>query len=105
MKTKAHTILPTPVTDELQRVGLALRRARVARGESQAALADRLGVSERTLREAEKGDPGVAVGTLFGLLWAVGLSGTGAELIRRVDGNTAPVTNLRARRGKALDDF
>ncbi|EIT67955.1 MULTISPECIES: helix-turn-helix transcriptional regulator [Hydrocarboniphaga] len=105
MKTKAHTTLPTPVTDELQRVGLALRRARVARGESQAALADRLGVSERTLREAEKGDPGVAVGTLFGLLWAVGLSGTGAELIRRVDGNTAPVTNLRARRGKALDDF
>ena len=105
MNIRAHTTLPIPVTAELQKVGLALRRARVARGESQAALADRMGISERTLREAEKGDPGVAVGTLFGLLWAVGLSGTGTELIRRIDDNTAPVTHIRARRGKALDDF
>ncbi len=104
MKTTKHVTLPAPVADDLRRIGATLRRARVARGESQAGLAHRMGVSERTLREAEKGDPGVSAGTLFGLLWAVGQGGLGAELGRRLDSALDRPTNIRARR-KPVDDF
>lgn len=104
MNATKHQILPAPVTDDLRKIGLALRRARVARGESQAALAQRMGVAERTLRDAEKGNPGVASGTLLGLLWAVGQSGIGAELGRRIDGTMDPPMNIRARR-RSVDDF
>ncbi|MDP9139162.1 MAG: helix-turn-helix domain-containing protein [Pseudomonadota bacterium] len=63
----------SPVTHELKQLGIALRRARLARNESQAVLAKRLGLAERTVRAVEAGDPGVAAGTLVGLLWAVGI--------------------------------
>lgn len=104
MKAVKHQTLPVPVSDDLRKIGAALRRARVARGESQAALAHRMGVAERTLRDAEKGDPGVSAGTLLGLLWAVGQSGFGTELIRRLDSSTEPPMNIRARR-RSVDDF
>jgi len=104
MDTRKQGTLPAPVTDDLRKIGAALRRARVARGESQAALAHRMGVAERTLRDAEKGDPGVSSGTLLGLLWAVGLSGLGDELGRTLDRSIERPLNIRARR-KAVDDF
>lgn len=104
MKAKAHQLLPAPVADDLRMIGAALRRARVARGESQAALARRVGIAERTLRDAEKGDPGVSAGTLLGLLWAVGQSGWGAELNRRLDSTAALPVNIRAR-SRPVDDF
>lgn len=103
MSAKQHT-LPTPVVHDLREIGGALRRARVARGESQAALAHRLGVAERTLRSAEQGEPGVSAGTLLALLWSVGLSGFGDELQRRVDTTVDRPMNIRARR-RAVDDF
>ncbi|NKF24764.1 helix-turn-helix domain-containing protein [Solimonas marina] len=97
--------MPVPVADDLRAVGLALRRARVARGESQASLARRMGISERTLRDAEKGAAGVSAGILLGLLWAVGQGGIGAELNRRLDTTTERPSNIRARHRTAADDF
>lgn len=65
--------LPAAVADDLQRTGAAIRAARIARGESQAALAQRLGMTAVTLRQAEQGAPGVSSGILFTLLWALGI--------------------------------
>jgi DNA-binding XRE family transcriptional regulator len=65
--------LPAPVLNELTQLGSAVRRSRVARNESQNALAQRLGIAERTLRAVEKGDATVSVGVFISALWAVGL--------------------------------
>ncbi|MDB5969234.1 MAG: hypothetical protein JWQ90_1684 [Hydrocarboniphaga sp.] len=96
--------LPAPVADELARLGAALRRARIARNESQRALAQRLGIGERTLRVAEKGDPGVSAGVLLTLLWAVGLGPLSAPVSEQAARAAASNAKTRARR-KAQDDF
>lgn len=48
--------------DPLQRLGLRLRSARLARNESQARFAARLGISVPTLRRMEQGDPTAQIG-------------------------------------------
>jgi DNA-binding XRE family transcriptional regulator len=96
--------LPAPVTAELRQLGIALRRTRVARNESQRALAARLEIAERTLRNAEKGDPTVSSGALITLLWAVGLGPLSHSLSEQAARAAASGANTRARR-KAQDDF
>jgi DNA-binding XRE family transcriptional regulator len=96
--------LPAPVAAELVQLGSALRRARVARNESQRALAERLGIAERTLRAVEKGDPKVSAGALITLLWAVGLGPLSAPISEQATRAAASGAKTRARR-KAQDDF
>lgn len=96
--------LPAPVGAELLELGTALRRARVARNESQRALAARLGIAERTLRDAEKGNPTISSGVLITLLWAVGLGPVSHAVSDRAARAAASSGKTRARR-KALDDF
>lgn len=48
--------------DPLRRLGLRLRSARLARNESQARFAARLGISVPTLRRMEQGDPTAQIG-------------------------------------------
>lgn len=96
--------LPLPVTSELIQLGIALRRARVARNESQRALATRLGIAERTLRDAEKGDPTISSGVLITLLWAVGLGPLSTPLSDQAARAAASSANTRARR-KVQDNF
>ena len=98
-----HT-LPVPAAAELVQLGSALRRARVARNESQRALAERLGIAERTLRAVEKGDPKVSAGVLVSLLWAVGLGPLSAPIIEQAMRAAASGAKTRARR-KVQDDF
>lgn len=106
MKPKSRLLntLPAPAADELVQLGAALRRARVARNESQAALAARMGIAERTLRAVEQGDPGVSAGVLITLLWALGLGPLSAPVSEQAARAAAAGANRRARR-KAMDDF
>ena len=50
------------IPDPLRRLGLRLRSARLARNESQARFAARLGISVPTLRRMEQGDPAAQIG-------------------------------------------
>lgn len=54
-------------------LGSHIRSARLARGDSQATLAQRAGISEVTLRRIERGESGAAIGHVLAVLEAMGL--------------------------------
>lgn len=58
----------------IQALGTAVKAARLAAGEGQAAAAARLGVHVQTIARIESGEPGVAVGHVVGLLAHYGLT-------------------------------
>jgi transcriptional regulator with XRE-family HTH domain len=55
--------------DLLSTLGERLRRARLERNDTMATFAERLGVSERTVRAMEQGLPTVQIGTWLNALW------------------------------------
>jgi transcriptional regulator with XRE-family HTH domain len=57
------------VANFLQTLGQRLRAARLARNDTMAVFAERLGVSERTVRSMEQGLPTVQIGTWLAALW------------------------------------
>jgi transcriptional regulator with XRE-family HTH domain len=59
----------TETAEGLRVLGQRLRDARLARNDSMAVFSQRLGVSERTLRAMERGEPTVQVGTWVDALW------------------------------------
>ena len=64
----------TPTTREAARIlGLQVRAGRRARRWTLIELADRVGVSEVTLRKVERGDPTVALGTALEAATLVGV--------------------------------
>lgn len=63
--------------DALQAIkdlGAAAKQARIATGEGQAAAAAKLGVHVQTIARIESGEPGVAIGHVFGLLALYGIT-------------------------------
>jgi transcriptional regulator with XRE-family HTH domain len=58
-------------TVALKELGQRLRDARLARNDPMAIFAERLGVSERTVRAMEQGRPTVQVGTWVQALWVL----------------------------------
>lgn len=58
--------------DALKQLGLRLREFRTMREDTQAVFSERLGVSERTLRRMEQGDPGVNIGVWVEALDVIG---------------------------------
>lgn len=67
MTTFGHLICPMAVFMEslelLRRWGVRLRRARLARNDTMNVFGQRLGVSEGTVRDMERGKPTVQLGT------------------------------------------
>jgi transcriptional regulator with XRE-family HTH domain len=59
------------ISDALYTLGGRLRQARIAKGDSQAVFARRIGVSVPTLRDLEQGSPRVSVGAWGAALWAL----------------------------------
>jgi transcriptional regulator with XRE-family HTH domain len=59
----------------------AAKQARVAAGEGQATAASRLGVHVQTIGRIERGEPGVAIGHVVGMLALYGIS---VELVPRL---------------------
>ena len=58
----------------IREIGAALKLARTSAGEGQAAAAARLGVHVQTIARIESGEPGVAIGHVFGMLALYGIT-------------------------------
>ena len=63
-----------PVARILRKLGQDLRDARRRRRISVAVMSERSSVSRMTLNKVEKGDPGVAMGTVATVLFALGMA-------------------------------
>jgi transcriptional regulator with XRE-family HTH domain len=88
----------------LERLGGDLRAARLTRRVAVADLAARAGTSPSTIARLEKGDPGVAVGTLADVLVALGLIERLADLvdIRKDDLGLAMTSERIPQRGRSF---
>jgi transcriptional regulator with XRE-family HTH domain len=88
----------------LERLGGDLRAARLTRRVAVADLAARAGTSPSTIARLEKGDPGVAVGTLADVLVALGLIERLADLvdIRKDDLGLALTSERIPQRGRSF---
>lgn len=72
--------LPFEVRKAARELGVNVRIARKRRRMLQGELAQKAGVSEKTLRRLEKGADGVSVGNVLSVLWALGLLPTAQAL-------------------------
>ena len=88
----------------LKRLGEDVRGARLRRSIAVADLAVRAGTSPSSITRLEKGDPGVAVGTLADVLLVLGLVDRLADLIdvRKDDLGLALANEHLPRRGKSF---
>ena len=88
----------------LARLGLDIRGARLRRGIAIADMATRAGTSPRTITRLEKGDPGVAIGTLADVLVVLGLAERLADLVdlRKDDVGLSLVTERQPKRGRTF---
>jgi DNA-binding XRE family transcriptional regulator len=59
------------VTEALRALGRRLRDARLVRNDTMMTFAERLGVSEQTVRAMERGLPTVQIGTWLNALWVL----------------------------------
>jgi hypothetical protein len=64
---------PIPVLRALRKLGRDIRDARRRRRIPVGIMAERASISRMTLSKAEKGDPGVALGTYATVLFALGM--------------------------------
>lgn len=64
----------------MEHLGQRIRTARLRRRLEQEDLAQACGVTRRTIWRIEKGEPGVAIGTIFSVLWKLGLLSGAASL-------------------------
>ena len=69
----ASKAIPIPVGRALRKLGHDIRDARRRRRIPVAILAERASISRTTLNKAEKGDPGVSLGTYATILFALGM--------------------------------
>lgn len=66
---KRNAAIQSPETlARLDRLGKALKKARVRRRLTQAQMADRAGIDRKTLGRLEQGDPGIALGSFLEVL-------------------------------------
>ncbi|MEO4001958.1 helix-turn-helix transcriptional regulator [Mesorhizobium sp. CAU 1732] len=88
----------------LERLGQDIRNARLRRGIAVADLAVRAGTSPSSIARLERGDPGVAIGTLADVLVVLGLLERLADLIdiRKDDLGLALTTEHGPRRGRSF---
>lgn len=92
------------VAPALQRLGQDVRNARLRRRIAIADLAMRAGTSPSSIARLERGDPGVAIGTLADVLLVLGLLERLADLIdvRKDDLGLALSTEQGPRRGRSF---
>ncbi|MDQ4421867.1 helix-turn-helix domain-containing protein [Sphingobium sp. DEHP117] len=88
----------------LERLGQDIRNARLRRSIAVADLAMRAGTSASSIARLEKGDPGVAIGTLADVLVVLGLLERLADLIdvRKDDLGLALSNERLPQRGKSF---
>ena len=88
----------------VERLGRDVHDARLRRGMAVTDLAVRAGTSPSTIARLEKGDPGVAIGTLADILVVLGLVERLTDLIdiRKDDLGLALTTERSPRRGRSF---
>jgi transcriptional regulator with XRE-family HTH domain len=98
--------------DALVLLGQLIRRARIERKLTVAALAERAGLSRGLVQRIEKGDPGCAIGTVFEAAATVGVrlfDADQATLANAISANTTILALLpkavQATAIEAKDDF
>jgi len=92
------------VKSALERLGQDIRNARLRRSIAVADLAVRAGTSPSSIARLERGDPGVAIGTLGDVLVVLGLLERLADLIdiRKDDLGLALMAEQGPRRGRSF---
>ncbi len=92
------------VKPALERLGRDVRQARLRRGIAVADLAARAGTSPSSIGRLERGDPGVAIGTLADVLVVLGLLERLADLIdiRKDELGLVLTTEHGPRRGRSF---
>ncbi len=103
-----HSLSPTSV-EALGILGSSIRAGRLRRRWTIDELAERVGVSRPTMIKVERGDPGVAAGTMFEAATLVGVALFGVSddersrygLLKRAELALLPAS---ARRTRAVDD-
>ncbi len=92
------------VKSALERLGQDIRNARLRRSIAVADLAVRAGTSPSSIARLERGDPGVAIGTLGDVLIVLGLLERLADLIdiRKDDLGLALMVEQGPRRGRSF---
>jgi transcriptional regulator with XRE-family HTH domain len=108
---RSHTYSPQAL-DAVRVLGLRIAEGRRQRRWTQAALCERAGVSRVTLRNAERGEPTVAIGVVFELATLVGVelyglpSGELRGLVARESDRLALLpAHVYPRRVNVDDDF
>ena len=80
MGTKLAFATPLEVETAIRRLGDSLRLARVRRKLSQEELAQACGITRKTLYSLESGAASPTVGTVFTVLWKLGLLDSASAL-------------------------
>lgn len=100
--------MPAAAEDVLSRLGRNIADARLRRRWRQTDLAEKAGITRRTVIAIEHGRPGTGIGAYLAALWALGLHDDVAQLAapeRDVEGTTLEAARLGTRiRPAALDD-
>ena len=65
----------------LKKLGSDIRSARLRRRLMQSLVAERAGISLNTLAKIERGDPGVGIGNVAAVLWALGFGAPFSDLV------------------------
>jgi len=93
--------LSTHTTIVLETLGMMIKAARIESHRSQADLAERVGVSRHTISLLEKGNPNVAIGTVFEAATIVGipLMGDDPRQIRRFSQAIATIVQILPSKG------
>lgn len=108
--------MPTPISrraaEAARLLGAQIRVARRERRWTQQELADRAAITSKTLGKIERGDPSVAVGTVFEVAALAGVplfeedrSRLRSELDRTLDRSALLPQRVRRRREEVKDDF
>src|ERR1700730_4501219 len=98
MKITQSAVLNSSLAAEVQKLGAAVARLRIARGMKQDQAALRAGVSRNTAYRLEKGDPGIAVGQILRYLDAIAPGKTLLELFTETDPALAALSAKERRR-------
>ena len=101
--------LPVAVEERLRGLGANLRVARVRRGLTIQAAAEKIGVSRFAIMAAEKGKPSTGVAVYLAMLWAYGLLDDAAGLANPLADRAGLALEganqrQRVRQSEALDD-
>lgn len=68
-----HSQTSFEVTELLRTIGNNIRTARTRRSMQKEELAQKCGITRKTLYSIEKGEPGPSIGNLLTVLWTLGL--------------------------------